>query len=652
MAQTFKVQTEDGRDVYVALPNVPIELRARNAALQSELDAGRFSETPPEPTTGQMVRGFVRGVADIAAPLAGAGIGAMRGAAQGAPLGPPGAVVGGIGGAVFGGITGMAGRETVDLADRVLTGQPPRPISDVMQDVLLGGARFGVEATPPGAIVSGVEKILAGEPVMGALQTATGLVGLPQTGRMLGQLPSITARIQDSVRANTGRAAQRLGIDLTAAEQSGKPFLEAAEALLMRTGGSAAQFRKFGAAQNAQAIGASEDLVRVTTGETLQDAAVRGNRFAIALKEQFVAMKKVVATKEADFTRAVGATSPVDVTLAAATAQQLRDALPKTPSLVQGRLKAIFDDLIALGQPIPGTTRTSPILGPQGQAITTTIPPRPNVTTLEEVRRIRTALGEFAFPSGQAIPEVPRAQAQKLYGALSATLDNFAAARGPGALAKWEEARQATSRLHAVTDGAWYADILDGTRSLPDFSRKLFTDLTMLRDAKVITSDAGWKMIQQQYWDDALFHSGNLRRTSDGQMILGKAFGDRIFKDREVIKELFGPDSAGALTDLASVLRTAEPTMSVTRNLAFTTGLVEFFQGRAIGQAIVGGANVGSAVTAGVLPYLMGKALTNPTTARMIAAAARDGSLGAATAQSVVDFLIRVQALPERRRDR
>lgn len=639
---TYPVETKDGRTVYVPLDRVPIGgLKALNAAIDVALASGRYSDTPPEPSLGQQAVGALRGAVGGAAPMAGIITGSVRGAQMGAPLGPWGMAAGGLGGAMLGGITGMAGSEAFNLA----TGQPPRPTGEVMRDVVLGGAQAGLESTPPGALAGGARRALEGDLALGALQAGAGVLGLPQTGRMLGQMPTITSTIRTSVRANTARAAQRLGIDLTAAEQSGAPFLEAAEAVLMRTGGSAGRFRTLGATQNAQAMGAAEDLVQQTTGEALHAAAVRGHRFAIDLTARLTAMKRLVRAKEGAFTRAAGPDSSVDVTPAVNAAAQLGGELPKTPSLVSGRLAAIIDDLIALGVPIPGQQIQSTILGPTGAPLVTTIPPQPNITTLAEVRRIRTALGEFAYPSGQAIPEVPRAQAQKLYGALTETLDDFAASRGPSVLAKWQEARESTRRLHAVADGSWYADILDGTKSLPDFSRKLFTDMTMLRDAKVLTSNAGWKMIQQQYWDDALFHSGNLRTIPDGQMILGRQFGDRIAKDQAVIKELFGPESAAALNDLAAVLRTAEPTMSVTRNRAFTTGLVELFQSRAIGQAVTGGTHVASALTASVLPYLMGKALTNPTTARMIAGAARDETLGWNTAHSVIEFLIRAGAL-------
>lgn len=712
----FTDETEDGRTVYVTLDKVPVGRKALNEAMAQKVAAGQFSYEPPDRSGAQKVldlatsagKGAYGVLKDIAVPAVPAAVGAMRGAQMGAPLGPWGVAGGGLAGAVAGGITGYAGREAVDLGERLATGQPPRPTGDVVRDVVLGGGRFGVEMTPPGAVAGGMERVLSGDPYGGILQAGLGAIGLPQTGPLLGVAGAAGARAVAAGRAKIAETADRVGIHLTAAQQSGSPFLESAEALMQRTGGGAGAYRKFATAQNEQAMAAQQNLVQQATGSALTDAATRGNRFGMLLREQFEKMKRLGRNKEAEFYREADAASPVVLAELETQARALRAEQPSLPSLRNSRLDSIIDDILGIkpkveltrqegavfGAPdIPqsmsagrtgaaaaelaggqrpldlgqvGQRRSSfqnempglpgsgnPTLGAAenlvtGRAITPAGPvtaEASRVRTLADVRRIRTALGEMAFPSRGAIPDVPQAQAQQLWAATTRDLDAFAAGHiNPQVVPKWQEAREYTSRLHSTADGTWYAHLLDDKRSLADASRQLFNprDQTMLRDAKVMTSDDGWKLIQQQWFDDVL--STTTRKVPAGEMVLGKQFADRVARDRAVIKELFDPETAQAIGELGDVMRTAESTMSVTRNRAFTTALVELFQARGLFRAlsetspVVGVAKASTMIAA---PWALSQAMMHPTTARMIAGAARNKTLGPETAQSVVDYFMR-----------
>ena len=686
------VTLEDGRTVYITIAKVPIALKDRITAAQAEIDLGRFSDTPPESMSiiPRTTLAMGRAAVDAALPTAGALFGAARGAQLGAPLGPWGLAAGGAAGAIVGGITGMAGREAVDLGSRIATGTPPRPTGDVMMDVFGGGAKYGLESTPPGAVVGGIEQMMSGNTGMGLLQATSGAIGLPQTPRLLGQAARATT-------AGVKTAAEKMGVDLTAAEISGSPFLKSVEAVLQRSGGGQGSFVRLGQRQNAQAQAAERNLIEQTTGRALEDAALRNNDFAKLVKHRFNAAKRARDFKEARFAREAGPGSPVDLKGSDAVFRAIRAEMPAVPSLVNTKLANIIEDYIALGRGKKIVTSEGLIASPvnitqaqsasrttaaakelsagrppldfgqvgqrrssfqnempeplasgnptlraaenllAGRAVTPTVPPTTEATKtlpLAEVRRNRTALGELAFPSNGAVPEVPQAQAQRLWASLTDDLNAFAESHVNAAVQPaWQEATEFTRRLHKLTGENWYKSLIADTKDLTEVSAQLFNprNQKVLQDAKVMTSAEGWKLIQQQYFDDVF--TKTTRGTADlGDMELGRQFADRIRQDRAVIRELLPPEQAVALTELAEALYRAEPTMSVTRSRAFTTGLMTYFQ---LAHVV---ASAGSTIA---LPWLLSKALTNPTTARMIAGAAKDGSLGVGTAKSVGDFLNR-----------
>lgn len=652
----FRVPTDTG-DVLVDLAKIPTDLKARNEAIDAELTAGRYRAAQPSmlDTTLNAAKAVGQTAGPYVAPLAGIGVGAARGATMGAPFFPPfGAFAGGVGGAMLGGITGTAANAAADLGRRTVTGEPPRPTLDVLRDVVGGGAKMGLESTPPGLVASGAYDLSQGNLMHGAMKM--GFAAMPGVGRFLGSNEDAGLAL---VREATNKAARAWGVEMSAAQQSGKPMLRGADAFIQRSFGGSGVYQNLGARQNEQMLGATQEVGENLTGKSL-DQMTRNNRFMTALEGRVTDLKKQADQMFGDYIKIAGPASPVDVTTMVTAAQKMLGEMPKTPSLQNGRLKSVLSDIVALGQPIPPTVATSPITDPFGRAIqTVTNPGGPQITTLQELRRIRTALGDIAFPdslNGAVVTDVPIGAARHLYGTMTGALEQHAAAQGPQVAAKLAEANQFYKTVVQGFDGKFYAGILASEKRLGQFSNQLFNprDTGMLMDAKTATTPEGFKMIQQQYWDDVFSPAakGAIKETDAGSMLLGKQFGDRIARDQNVLKVLFDAEGVKAINELAGIARTVESTMSLTRSRAFTTGMMGYFQAAGAGGAITsmatqgpGLGNVGSLVANTTVPFLLGHAFTNPTTARMIAAAAKHGSISAETGETVARYLLKFTAI-------
>jgi len=631
----FIVPTDKGK-VRVNLGRVPTNLKERNQLIDDALQSGNY--TPVTPSAGEIVleggKRAMQTLGPVIAPMAGI----ARGTVAGAPLGPAGMV----GGAVLGGMAGFAANEAVDLGSRMATGQPPKPTSEVVSNVVLGGGRAGLESTPPGAIAGGLARAAQGRmatDVLGGLGQATlGLVGSPQAIQFLA-----SRNVEQASRQAVMNSARAFGIELTAGEQAGTPMLRGIEAITSRSFFGSGSFRDIGLRQTDQAVKAAKGISDATTGPML-DTTTRSNRFLTALSARVDDLKKQAGDKFDQWLSTTGPETPVEIGSLVATAQGLKAQMPSTPSLRNSKLTAVLDDIARLDRPA---------LGPQtdilGQPIKRPVP-------ISELRNIRTALGEIAYPdrlAGAAVSDVPIGQARQLYGAMTQALEETADRAGTLTMLKEANQFYKTSVADAL-DSNFYKAILASEKQLGSFSKQLFNprDPGLLMDAKATVSPAGWKMVQQQYFDDVFSEAIKEAPQDIVPMFLGQKFADRIQRDTNVLKVLFDPEQTKALGELAKVVRAAAPTMSVTRIRDFTTGAIGVFvQGGGAGAALsdmasqgVGAANTAMLGATTIMPYVLGKALTDPTTSRIIAAAIREGRLDAQTGETVAKHLLRFTA--------
>lgn len=577
-------------------------------------------------------------VGRFAGPIIGAGYGALKGGALGMAGGPWGAAAGGIAGAFVGGMAGAAVPEAVDL----VRGQPN---PDAIPNVLEAGR---------GSVVGQ-------------------MIGAP-IGQAISGIPSAVRTAKDKLFD----LSRHYGVDLTAAELSGASIFKGMEGLGKRLFGGADVFGAFGAKQAGQLTRAGEGLVERVTGTAPLDAATRSNRFLTALETRTAAAKRYGGVLFDRYIKAAGEQSPVDVSGVVDGARSLLAQMPNVKSLQNPRLRQILSDIVDLQKirqpshdyrvsvsPRSGTMTaetgaygeelTTAPLGPTARVreVPSSTAPVDMITgqeikrdvSLGELRKIRTALGEFAYPGKTAVTqEVPVAAARKLYGMFTESIKRHAEGIGPEAKALLDEMSQfERSTIHGTLDASWYAQVLKGD-SLGKFAGQLFNprDPGMLLDARAVVSPQGWKMIQQQYVDDVLAKGGSGKMFEGRDPTFdGRAVADRLLRPGEdnVLKVLFPPEHVAAIKDFAKVASAAFPT-SMQRNREFTQGIT--------GLGVIGGTSImtdpatGLMVGASTAAMARGlaKIMTNPTAARILSNAMKTGSdlrsaFGAATKELI-----------------
>lgn len=580
----------------------------------------------------------VRDVSRTWAPLVGAGVGAAKGTALGAPGGPIGMAAGGIAGAFLGGMGGAAIPEALDL----VSGQPnPQAIPNVLE-------------AGRGSVVGQ-------------------MIGAP-LGQLISGIPSAVKTAKDKLYD----VSRYYGVDLTAAELSGASLFKGIEGLSKRLFGGADVFGSFGAKQAGQLERGGAQLIEESTKLAPTDVVARSNRFLTALESRVAAAKRYRSTLFDRYIKEAGEQSPIDVEPVIEGARGLLSQMPSVKSLQSPRLRQILVDIVDLQkirQPSQGYRVSTSTPQPQagtptgvygesmaagqsgaygeplsaGPAVSrlnvrefpTEVAPIDPITgaeitrqvTLGELRKIRTALGEFAYPSksGPVTSDVPVAAARKLYGMFTEAIAKHAEGVGPNAKGLLNEMTQfERSVIHGALDGQWYAQILKGD-SLGKFSGQLFNpnDLGMLMDARSVMNAKGWKLIQQQYLDDVLSKSGAGKMFEGRDPTFdGRAVADRLLRGREdkVLKVLFPPETVAAIKDFAKVSSSAFPT-SMQRNREFTQGLIGL-GGLMGGAAAIAdpatGLMTGAATAAGSRGLAL--VMTNPTYARILANALKSGS--------------------------
>lgn len=589
------------------------------------------------------------------APMVGAGVGAVKGAALGAPAGPVGMAFGGLVGAAAGGLFGGATNEALEATHRLMTGKPQRPFEDQL-----------------GAVLGEGEGALYGQ--------AIGTAAAPVVGRLAATVTGYATAAREALV----RTAHNWGIDLTAAQQTGANIFKNLEAAIMRVPGGAGVMQAFGSRQASQLAAGVEHLSEAASGRAAVDAGTRSSLFVEALEHRMAAAKRQATVLFDRYMAAAGPDSLVDPTPLVRFAQVMRGRVPEG-ALGNGRLRSILDDIIAWGerpktwaefaetqgaiagaggvQGRPaGALPLSPMELARGAAPGTPVPGGGRPVTLAEIRNIRTALGEFAYPGKLATTqEVPIGQARQLYGVLTGMLKEDAARKGPGVTALLENFNQfERAVIHGQLSGTWYAQLLKHDKDLGSMSRRLFDPKaagepnSMLLSALAVLNREGWQMIQQQYFDDVITQTQK-RTMHEGawNVFDGRAFADRILRPGEdkVLRILFTPEQVESIREFAKVASAAQPT-SMLRDRAFTSfwTMLGASGGAGLGVGALTNPTAG-AVTAGTLTassfasWALAKALTDPTAAKMLILGARAGTPTSEALGAVSRHLIRSGAI-------
>lgn len=623
----FIVETDQGKvKVNITLP-VGAGPKERNDLVDQELTANRFTMVPPSlmDTTGEALQKIGNLAKDVGPSMYAIGRGAAAGAELGAPLGPWGMVGGAFGGAAIGGILGRQGTNVLNT----LTGQPSpeSPLTTISE-----GAKTGILAEALGVpfrLFPGM-----GPPSFPAM------VSNPEPLRTLGV-----------------NAAQAHGINLTAAEQSGNPFLRIGEAVAMRSLTGANTFIRTGE-QQAQKILQAGGKVSSEFGPML-DVETRANRFMTALQGQVDNLKKQGEQMFEQLVKTAGPESRVDISAVVDTAKQIATDRPLWPSLQNSRLNAILKDIHAstippdalaiakqmgLNPDIPSELATlKQVMAGVGKPFDT----GPITVSLSQARNIRTALGDVAYPdrlAGTVTVDAPIAASRRLYGALNESLEAHATATGTKDL--FDAANQFWHVSVGNLDSNFYSSLLSSNKNLAGFSRQLFNprDPGLLMDAKTVVSNDGWKLIQQQWWDDVFNAAKTQSKTTGAAGFDGVKFAERVQAHNNLLPILFPPESVDAITGLAQAARLASKTSKLTENdlmgilvgggqlMTAKSGLLNMVVGNVVKGA-------GEVATAGA-PYFMAKAFTNPTTAGMLASMMKTGKVVPESLQWMVGYLM------------
>ncbi len=591
--------------VIVNLDNVPLELSKRQALINKALDEGNYRLAPPNAMS--MLTDLAKGVGHLATEygpsMVGIGYGAARGAAAGVPLGLPGVVGGGLVGAAMG---GMAGRGTTEVIHG-LQGQQMEPVTDTMTK----GAMTGLQAEAMGMPLK-------------ALQVGMGGA-------------STTPWVLNTPRVAAVNEAKARGINLTTAETSGSPFFRTLESISERSLTGSNTFKRFAENQAEQLIQSGEQT-GIQFGPPI-DAFARSNRFTTALKGRIADVKAQSNQMFENYVNAAGPTSPVDISGLYQAARDIRGRMTILPSL----------NKLSPSNQILGTLEDIETLQKQGF---TTLP-------LNEVRKIRSTLGDIAYPDrlgGVVIADPPIAAARKLESSLYASLE--ANATATGTLAQFKEANQFRKVVvGGIEDSSFYKNLIDNDRSLTSLSKSLFNprDPGMLLDAKTVVSPEGWKMLQQQYWDSVFTESTRISDVGT-RGFLGAKFADKLLKDKPIVDILYYPEQAKEIRAFADVARLVDRTAKLGKN--DTMGIMvaggQLVIGSHAAMNIMQGDLKGAAVDAAtiVAPWFAAKVFTSPTATQILTKMVQTGKINSNSIAELAKYATRAESIRENKNER
>lgn len=596
------------RRVIISMDRVPLEASERLRLINEKLDQSDYRLAPPTigETTQEAASGLGRTLLEMGPTVVGIGLGATRGAAIGAPAGPLPAFLTGIGGAILGGITGRATTET----GKALMGETPMPIPQQ----LYSGTKTALEAEAYGLPFR-------------ALGAMTSTIPLPGVVPMAPNTPSDLARLA------TARAARARGIDLTAAEQSGNTILRLGEVISERSVTGAGTMRAFGEKQAGQLIGAGEKIGSEYGPAT--DIVTRSNRFLTAVQGRIDEMKSMASAMFEKYVQSAGPRSPVPLDPLFQTAFDIRGNLPlfqslKNPKLTNPGGTGLLDEIQTL----------------KAQGFTT--------LPLEEVRKLKTAIGDIAFPSrleGSVTVDAPVAAARRLYGSLNEALK--ANATATNTLPLLQEANQFESQvIHGALDSRFYKSIVEGEKTLGSLGKTLFNvrDPQVLMDAKAVLNPEGWKLLQQHYWDETF--TPMVQTTEGGtKAFLGSKFADKVEKDLPVLKILYTPEQASAIQEFASIARLASRSSQLRQSDVMgilVGGGQVYLASRGLQNLLQGDIPEATFDAMGfVAPYFAAKVFTNPTTAQMLTSMIKRGAPVTEAATLLGQTVARLEAARE-----
>lgn len=621
--------------------------------LQAHFD-GMATASQQQPTTWQDIVAGAQAVRPTALNVAGMTLGAARGAPAGAALGAAGGplgmaaggLAGGIGGAALGGMLGASANNILD-----------RPTPQQGLTNIWTGARQGAESQ----VLGGMLGAGAGAALGRGGRAYYGAQGLGIPSAALGGAPALTG----AVRGGLVDKAKSMGVSLSAAEQTGNPLFNFAEQIAGRSATGQSAMQPFAEQQAGQMIGTGQRVAQDITGPPM-DVMARNNRFVKMIQGSLADAKDEGNRLYGEAYSAIGLTTPTNADHTIAVAQALKAELPTVRGEpVKGFGLGQLDDLVSKILPAdtmsgvqqaflkqyPGSTVQSGITQLQGPAMQ----PAQGLT-IGELRKLQTALGPMAFPdkfAGAATVDSAVARnARRLWGAIG---DDIQATAGsnPQAKALLENAKQYWKVQVQGFDAPFYADLLASEKNLSGLTSRLFNrnDPGILLDAKKVVTPDGWKLIQQQYWDD-IFNASLTNREGGIMGFDGKKFADRILnsKEQRLQNVLFDPEAASAIRDFAKVSqltsRTSLPRDNQLMGFLVTMGQTSVashgvYRAMTGGSAEAAASGLGEAAISMLGPYMMGKIMTNPTSARILANAYKTGTLTPETAAALTRYMVR-----------
>ena len=588
------LEGQGSRRVTVDLETIPSDPNERRQAIQAELDAKRYRIIADPRESVNSFNNIVGQALELVPEMAGISMGAARGAQAGAAFGHPAApVIGAIAGGIAGGVMGRSGGQ---IARSAATGEPPEPIGQTIKQ----GAKSGLTAEAFGVPLRMAERAA-------------------QAARLASLAPM-------SVRESTVRMADTSGLDLTAAERSGSGILKINEMVATRSATGMKTMREFEAKQAKQLYAQGEKIIPIR-----EDQLTRSNKFLTELESRIEEVKQAGSVLFEDYVASAGPKSKVPLDELYAAAWEVRKHSGGFQALKNSKLEKLLKEIE--GYKKDGFTH---------------IP-------LENARRMRGDLGQFAYPKGTTIvgEGIPSTHAIQLERALHEGLKRNAVTTGT--LDKFERANQYRQIDINMIDSQFYKLLLSSQKSLASMSTTLFNskNLTTLLDARTVTNKQGWKLIQQQYWDDVF--QGNIKSNAEGHLVFdGTKFSDRIKHDKEVLRVLYGTEEVKAIEGLADqmALATQHGTLRGSEMMGLLVGGAQLYAaGSGLGNLVTGEFGTGLTKLAMVAtPYFMAKAATNPTSARWLAARFKTGRLPTkAEMAGMVRLMIQMEAVREAR---
>ena len=513
----------------------------------------------------------------------------------------------------------VAGTGSSIAAGRTLA-NAASPVVSAIGEQLTAGPKLQAISAATGTGASGTVRENGGGP---GAQIAAGLAGAMAPG-FAG--PAAEATVRGIVRGGeAGRQRMADNISLfnqagttpTLAQATNGRFARASESLLAKTPGGAGVIAKRAQGQaDEMAIAMQKMSDELAPGASAVNAGEAISRGINAFKD---GVKAVQQRLYAELDKSIASDTPVAVKNAQQALQALTADIPGAENLsamfknarIQGVSKALIADL-------------------EGASTTGTLPYR-------AVKELRSVVGR-ELADNSLVPDVPRAQWSKLYGALSDDLGEAAVKAGPQAETSWKWANTFTKQQ---------MERLEQLKGIvaKDAPEKIFTSaLAGTAEGDTIVKRIVNALPKAERREVAAAVLQRLGRATPGQQnAMGDAFSSETFLTNlaklsaPARKTLFGrTDVKGLEERLAQIAKVAESRRDGGRVFANPSGTAPAAAQIALGGA--GGVGVGTALATGQLAPVIGT-LAVPLGANLIAKGV--------TSPRVTKFLARPTTLNE-----